>query len=50
MGLAYQRWVLRHRPHGEIKPGDLEFVSEPVRDLAEGEPEFVPAEDDVIPF
>ncbi|MDR3506849.1 MAG: NADP-dependent oxidoreductase [Caulobacteraceae bacterium] len=37
MTLTNQRWVLRHRPHGEIKPGDLEFVSEPVRDLAEGE-------------
>ena len=37
MNLTNRRWVLRHRPHGEIKPSDLEFVSEPVRDLGEGE-------------
>lgn len=32
-----QRWVLRRRPAGEIQPGDLEFVQEPIRDLADGE-------------
>lgn len=37
MALTNQRWVLRHRPRGDVKPGDLEFVAEPVRDLAEGE-------------
>ncbi|HEY2659294.1 MAG TPA: NADP-dependent oxidoreductase [Caulobacteraceae bacterium] len=37
MTLTNHRWVLRHRPQGEIKPGDLDYVSEPVRELAEGE-------------
>ncbi|QUD86728.1 NADP-dependent oxidoreductase [Phenylobacterium montanum] len=37
MSLTNHRWVLRHRPHGEIKPTDLDYVAEPVRDLAEGE-------------
>jgi len=32
-----KRWVLRRRPVGEIQPGDLEFVEEPIRDLADGE-------------
>lgn len=32
-----KRWVLRRRPQGEIRPGDLEFVEEPIRDLADGE-------------
>jgi NADPH-dependent curcumin reductase CurA len=32
-----RRWVLKHRPEGEIKPGDLELIEEPVRDLADGE-------------
>jgi NADPH-dependent curcumin reductase CurA len=32
-----KRWVLRRRPDGEIQPGDLEFVQEPIRDLADGE-------------
>ena len=32
-----KRWVLRHRPVGEIQPGDLELVEEPIRDLADGE-------------
>ena len=31
------RWVLRRRPDGEIRPGDLEFVEEPIRDLMDGE-------------
>ena len=29
-----QRWVLKRRPEGEIRPGDLELIEEPVRDLA----------------
>jgi NADPH-dependent curcumin reductase CurA len=32
-----KRWVLRRRPKGEIQPGDLEFVTEPLRDLRDGE-------------
>jgi NADPH-dependent curcumin reductase CurA len=32
-----KRWVLARRPHGEIQPGDLELVEEPIRDLADGE-------------
>lgn len=32
-----KRWVLRRRPVGDIKPGDLEYVEEPIRDLADGE-------------
>ncbi len=32
-----KRWVLRRRPTGEIQPGDLEFIEEPIRDLADGE-------------
>ena len=32
-----KRWVLKHRPQGEIQPGDLELVDEPVRDLDDGE-------------
>ena len=32
-----KRWVLRRRPQGEIQPGDLELVEEPIRDLADGE-------------
>ena len=34
---ALKRWVLRRRPEGEIQPGDLELVEEPIRDLADGE-------------
>ena len=32
-----KRWVLRRRPTGEILPGDLELVEEPIRDLGDGE-------------
>ena len=32
-----KRWVLRHRPVGEILPGDLELVEEPIRELGDGE-------------
>ena len=32
-----KRWVLRRRPTGEIQPGDLELVEEPIRELADGE-------------
>lgn len=32
-----KRWVLSRRPAGEVQPGDLELVEEPIRDLAEGE-------------
>ena len=32
-----KRWVLKRRPHGEIQPGDLELVEEPIADLADGE-------------
>ena len=31
------RWVLARRPYGEIQPGDLELVEEPIRDLDDGE-------------
>ncbi len=31
------RWVLRNRPQGDIKPGDLELVEEPIRELEDGE-------------
>jgi len=30
-------WVLRHRPHGEIGPGDLELVDRPMPELGEGQ-------------
>jgi NADPH-dependent curcumin reductase CurA len=32
-----KRWVLRRRPAGEILPGDLDLIEEPIRDLADGE-------------
>jgi NADPH-dependent curcumin reductase len=32
-----RRWVLKRRPQGEIKSGDLELIEEPVRDLADEE-------------
>ena len=32
-----KRWVLRRRPAGEIQPGDLDLVEEPIRDLAASE-------------
>jgi len=32
-----KRWVLKRRPKGEIAPGDLAYVEEPIRDLADGE-------------
>jgi NADPH-dependent curcumin reductase len=32
-----KRWVLKRRPAGEIQPGDLELIEEPVRELADGE-------------
>jgi hypothetical protein len=32
-----KRWVLRRRPVGEIQPGDLDFIEEPIRDLDDGE-------------
>ena len=32
-----KRWVLRRRPEGDIKPGDLALVEEPIRDLDDGE-------------
>jgi hypothetical protein len=32
-----KRWVLAHRPVGEIKPGDLKLVEEPAPELAEGQ-------------
>jgi NADPH-dependent curcumin reductase CurA len=32
-----RRWVLKRRPQGEIRPGDLELIEEPIADLAEGE-------------
>jgi NADPH-dependent curcumin reductase CurA len=32
-----KRWVLRRRPDGEILPGDLELIEEPIRDLTDGE-------------
>ena len=32
-----KRWVLKRRPQGEIKPGDLELVEEQIPDLADGE-------------
>jgi len=32
-----KRWVLQHRPVGDIKAGDLKLVEEPIRDLTDGE-------------
>lgn len=32
-----KRWVLKRRPEGEIKRGDLELVKEPLRELADNE-------------
>lgn len=32
-----KRWVLRRRPAGEIQPGDLELIEEPIRELEHGE-------------
>lgn len=32
-----RQWVLRHRPQGEIAPGDLELIERPTPPLAEGE-------------
>jgi len=32
-----KRWVLKHRPVGEIKPGDLELIEEPTPELADGQ-------------
>jgi NADPH-dependent curcumin reductase CurA len=32
-----KRWVLKHRPVGDISPSDLDFIEEPIRGLAEGE-------------
>ena len=32
-----KRWVLQRRPEGEIQPGDLALVEEPIRDLEDGE-------------
>ena len=32
-----KRWVLARRPQGEIQPGDLEFIEEPIRELDDGE-------------
>jgi hypothetical protein len=32
-----KRWVLRRRPVGEIQPGDLELIEEPIRELRDGE-------------
>lgn len=32
-----KRWVLARRPHGDIQPGDLELVEEPIRELGDGE-------------
>ncbi len=32
-----KRWVLQRRPQGEIRPGDLALVEEPIRDLEDGE-------------
>lgn len=37
MNLTNNQWVLRRRPDGDIKAGDLEYVASPVRDLADGE-------------
>jgi NADPH-dependent curcumin reductase CurA len=34
---SLKRWVLRRRPDGEILPGDLELIEEPIRDLTDGE-------------
>ena len=31
------QWVLKRRPVGEIRPGDLEYVSKPTPDLQPGE-------------
>jgi NADPH-dependent curcumin reductase len=37
MAAERKLWRLRHRPEGAIKDGDLEFLSEPLPDLADGQ-------------
>ncbi len=37
MSQKNQTWVLRHRPVGEVKPGDLELVETPLAPLSEGQ-------------
>lgn len=37
MARMNRQWVLKRRPEGDIKDGDLELVTRPVPDLAEGE-------------
>jgi NADPH-dependent curcumin reductase CurA len=37
MTTTNKRWVLKRRPAGEIQPGDLGLIEEPMRDLADGE-------------
>ncbi|MGH6683270.1 MAG: NADP-dependent oxidoreductase, partial [Pseudolabrys sp.] len=37
MKMTNRRWVLKRRPDGEVRPGDLELIEEPLPDLAEGE-------------
>jgi NADPH-dependent curcumin reductase CurA len=32
-----RQWVLRRRPEGEIRPGDLELVERPLPEIGEGE-------------
>ena len=40
-----KRWVLRRRPTGEIQPGDLELVEEPIRDLIQAAQHALGVED-----
>ena len=37
MGLMNRQWVLRQRPHGLVQDSDLELISTPVPDLADGQ-------------
>ncbi len=34
---SMQRWILRRRPEGEVRPGDLELVTEPMPEPGTGE-------------
>jgi NADPH-dependent curcumin reductase CurA len=37
MARMNRQWVLKRRPEGEIREGDLEFVTQPLPELAEGQ-------------
>jgi NADPH-dependent curcumin reductase CurA len=37
MAETMKRWILRRRPQGEVRLGDLELVEEPIPEVAEGQ-------------